>query len=236
MLFDLGRWDELLDKTARVIEEDAGTSQVTTMAASFRALVLARRGQVGEAANLIDDFLPRARSAGDPQVLSPALLAAAVAEQAAERPERVRLLLEELEAARRGFPWPRGYVAPEATRLALAAGRRDLAERLLEGADDSRAPRYTHAVVSGRALLAEHDGAFEEALALFADAAERWAMFGFPLERAHALAGQARCLSRLGRASEAEEPLGQARELFGRLGVREPQPARGAASGGTALY
>src|SRR5207253_383451 len=58
MLFDLGRWDELLERSESPINEDAGRTQISIMASSFRAFVLIRRGQVGDAAALLDAFLP----------------------------------------------------------------------------------------------------------------------------------------------------------------------------------
>src|SRR5439155_7245447 len=112
MLFDMGRWEELLETSGRLLEEDAGASQVTTMAGAFRALVLVRRGRVGEAEALVDVFLPGARSAGDPQVLSPALVTAAEIRLAVGDRSGAAELLPELEEQTREQPfWTLLYLA-----------------------------------------------------------------------------------------------------------------------------
>src|SRR5206468_1308031 len=49
MLFDLGRWDDLLDRAELLVAGDEDRTQLSTMARSFRAPVLARRRR-GEAA------------------------------------------------------------------------------------------------------------------------------------------------------------------------------------------
>ena len=68
-----------------------------------------------------------------------------------------------------------------------------------------------------RAQLAEAAGDHAEAVALYAEAAERWRKFGNVPERAYALLGQGRCLAALGNP-EAKEPLREARELFASMG------------------
>ena len=52
-------------------------------------------------------------------------------------------------------------------------------------------------------------------------AAERWREFGNVPERAYALLGQGRCLNAIG-SPDAQQPLQEARELFGSMGY---QPA-----------
>jgi hypothetical protein len=72
----------------------------------------------------------------------------------------------------------------------------------------------------GDALLAEARGEYQAAAAGFADAAARWRDFGVPYEEAQALLGRGRCLAALHRAAEATLPLGQAWEIFQRLGAK----------------
>ena len=107
----------------------------------------------------------------------------------------------------------------EAVRAALAAGAPDLAAELA-GALQPRYPLEQHAMVTARALLAEHHGQHAEAAALFATAAGRWKRFEVPWEHAQALLGQGRCQLALGQPAEAREPLRTAREIFSSLGAR----------------
>ena len=87
---------------------------------------------------------------------------------------------------------------------------------LADGVEPST-PLVEHALSASRAELAEAAGNHAEAVALYAEAAERWRKFGNVPERAYALLGQGRCLAALGTA-EAEEPLREARELFASMG------------------
>jgi hypothetical protein len=104
----------------------------------------------------------------------------------------------------------------ELVRVGLAAGDPNLAARLVAGVKPVW-PAGEHALASARASLAEEAGETEAAAAGYADAARRWGAFGVVAEQAFALLGQGRCLARLGR--RAEEPLEQARAIFGRLGA-----------------
>lgn len=65
--------------------------------------------------------------------------------------------------------------------------------------------RAAHAAARG-----EHEAAGDD----YAKAAERWHQFGVLPEHAYALLGQGRALIELGRAAEAAQPLGRAREIF----------------------
>jgi hypothetical protein len=108
--------------------------------------------------------------------------------------------------------------APELIRTASLAGDADLARRLLEANLDN-AGRSANIVVSGRAVIAEAEGRFEEALAAYRDAADRWLAYGSVPERGFALVGQGRCLVALGRTGEANQPLREARAMFAGLGA-----------------
>jgi len=97
-------------------------------------------------------------------------------------------------------------------RTALAAGDPTLASLLT----DRLEPRYAleeHSLCAAQAQLAEHAGSHAEAATRYAEAATRWQHFGNVPERAYALLGQGRCLLALGRP-DAEQPLGEARDLF----------------------
>ena len=77
-LFEIGRWDELLDLTGEVIEWSAGAGAEYEIATArpWEGLVLQHRGRLEEASAAADDFMPLARHVGDPQVLVPAAVAA----------------------------------------------------------------------------------------------------------------------------------------------------------------
>jgi len=83
-----------------------------------------------------------------------------------------------------GLVWP--------VRLAMAAGRRDLAEWFLDGSEhDSAWGRCSR--LGARAMIAEASGSVGEAAALFEQAAADWERYGSVLERAYALLGLGRC-------------------------------------------
>jgi hypothetical protein len=66
---------------------------------------------------------------------------------------------------------------------------------------------------------AEARGDHQAAADGYADAAQRWDVFGVIPEHAYALQGHARCLITLGRPNEAAPILHQARALFDQLGA-----------------
>jgi hypothetical protein len=72
--------------------------------------------------------------------------------------------------------------------------------------------------LAARAILAEASEAFDDALALYTEAAQAWRAFGHVYEHAHAHAGAGRCALALGREGEAD--LAEARRLFERLGAK----------------
>jgi hypothetical protein len=113
-----------------------------------------------------------------------------------------------------------GQALPTLIRAACNVGRIDLAEQILEEAARAPFPYSVHAHVAARALLAEHEGRLEDAVAGFHDAADRWASFTTPIEEAHARIGNARCLVALGRHAEALVPLASAREICERMGAK----------------
>jgi len=59
----------------------------------------------------------------------------------------------------------------------------------------------------GKGILAEAEGQIDEARALYQDAAQRWADYGFMLEEGQAHLGYARCLIALGDRESATIPL-----------------------------
>ncbi len=75
-------------------------------------------------------------------------------------------------------------------------------------------------MLAGRAVLTEAHGKPEAASALYAEAAERWASYGFALEHGQAALGAGRCLVAVGRHHEAGDHLLEARRTFDALRAR----------------
>ena len=226
-LFDLGRWDEVLRRADTAIEwaQREGPAYSTIIATPQKALVLLLRGRTDEAAALIDEFVARAREAGDPQVLVPALAAAATRALARDQLMEAAEFVVEVEAATRvGAASYRARYLPDFVAIAVAAHRPELAAAFLES-DYHSTGRTAHSVIAARGVLAEGTGDVDAALALHEDAAARWAEHGFVLGRAEALLGIGRCLVALDRPHEAALPLQTARTLFQELGA-EPSGLR----------
>jgi class 3 adenylate cyclase/tetratricopeptide (TPR) repeat protein len=224
MLFQLGRWDELLRIADEVIDWDlrGGGSQIAVFGQMIKASVLAWRGEVTEAGLLVNEFLPRARSIGDVQVLGPALTTAALAAKGqGDLQSAVGLIQEFEEVTRDRRAYQTAELTTDAFRISSEAGALDLGQTLLARVAETAAPkRRTPIVLTGRAVLAEARKELESAASFYAQAAAGWGDLGHVLERALALLGLGRCRLGLGRAGEAAEPLGQARELLIALGAR----------------
>jgi hypothetical protein len=72
-------------------------------------------------------------------------------------------------------------------------------------------------MLAGRAVLTEAQGRRDAASVLYAEAAERWASYGFALERGQAALGAGRCLIAVGKPHEAAGHLVEARRTFDAL-------------------
>jgi hypothetical protein len=182
-LFDLGEWDELLE-AVRLVEENAaeqGAGKSLLIALTSKARVLFYRGEVGAAAEIAADVLPRARAAGDPQLVVPALSLAMLIEP--DR-ERVRSYAEEL--LRSDYA-----IDPDPARACIRAGALDVAERMAT-VGERASPRTRHAAIAVRAMVDEERGDREAAARGYAEAARRWLEYPFVLERGLALLGVAR--------------------------------------------
>jgi hypothetical protein len=182
-LFDLGEWDELLATVER-IEADAavrGAGQSLLIGRTSKARVLYYRGDVAAAAEIAADVLPRARAAGDPQIVMPALTVSIVMEP---DPERVCALADELLAV--------DFVTdPHTARACIRVGALDIAERMTI-LDESASPRSHHAAATVQAMLAEARGERDAAGRRYAEAAQRWLDHPAALERGLCLLGVAR--------------------------------------------
>ncbi len=220
-LFELGRWDELLEEAAAAVEWErahGGLTQFGLAARLTEAEVHVLRGDVDRAASLVGEFLPQAREIDDPQALIPALAVAGLVAQAQRDPALAAELIEELITRRTGGRWASELFLALSVRILLWAGRQDAAVRLLDDADQAT-PRGRYSAESARAALVEGDGGHEEAAGLYGAAAAGWEDFGFVLERALALEGAARCLAAIGRTAEAEDGFATAQRLMAGLGM-----------------
>jgi class 3 adenylate cyclase/tetratricopeptide (TPR) repeat protein len=220
-LYDLGRWDELLDLAVRLAEK-ASESQASLDLVEIRVIqadVLVCRGRTEEVASILDWLLPAVRDLKETQFLVQALTAAAHTYLVQGDPNRTVELVRELEAVPRvRDAWNYPAYLPRLVRTALAAGDSAFAGRLAEGLE-AITPLHEHALHMANAELAEGREEFDEATTLYAEAAQRWERFGVVPEHAHALFGQGRCLLALG-DPEAEGRLREARGLFSQLDAR----------------
>jgi hypothetical protein len=121
--------------------------------------------------------------------------------------------VEELEEHTRDAIAYREAHLSDVVERCLAAGRPDLAARQLDGVEGISV-RHRNCVRTAHALLAEARGELEVATSLFVEAAQGWAAYGAPFERARAELGWGRCLVALGRNQEATVPLRAARDGF----------------------
>jgi tetratricopeptide (TPR) repeat protein len=226
MLYDLGRWDDLLADADALLEDVAAASretssaQVRTLVKSWQAHVLLRRGDHERAGALVDESLSLARQVRDAQILGPTLAAAAIAARRSGDVDAAVALVDELDGALAGrAAWHRARFLPDLVDICVAAGASGKAAQLVDSID-VLAGRTQHAVDAAHALIAEKRGDPGRALQLYGTAADGWERFSFQLGRAEALLGAGRCLLALGRADEARAPLVDAREIFAALRAR----------------
>jgi class 3 adenylate cyclase len=221
MLFDLGRWDEILSVVESAASSDADVSglQSLALALPYRALVLARRGDLVAAREDVERLLAEARASDDLQLCVPALSAASVvAFEDGDVEGGLALVRELADVARHGSDRYRSLFVAELSRLCVLAGERGLAAELGTGMSVDLG-RIGAARTTAAAIVTEADGNLGEALALYEDAAVRWRDVDGLFGTASALVGQARCLIALGRAG-ADVPLAEARALFESMGDR----------------
>jgi tetratricopeptide (TPR) repeat protein len=188
MFYDLGRWDELLEvvRVIRRFEEQHGTAQPGGIAQAYEALVLVWRGLLEDASAVMAHELPLARDIKDPQVLGPALVAAAFLASADGMRGAATGYLEEWDTTTRERPFFRSQNLTDATRIACVLGEVDLAERFLANVN-TRAERDRLSDLTARATIADARG--EDATSAFLEAAAGWEAFGCRLEHALALRG-----------------------------------------------
>jgi class 3 adenylate cyclase/tetratricopeptide (TPR) repeat protein len=217
MLYDVGRWDELLG-TAEALGTWAAAegAQQQVVAASYTAQVLTRRGRTQEADSLLETLLAAARASKETQVTVPALTIAATVFSTAGDSLRALALVKEVGEVTQGTPAYRKRMLVDLVRVAISNGSADLTTGLIE---DLRMTltRDRHCLTEAQGLIAEAHGNLPEALELYQTAAVGWQEFTFPFERAYCLLAAGRCLSELARPEEAKPLLIEAAGLFSNL-------------------
>ena len=219
VLFDLGRWDEVLTISEELtnVDEGVGPEQTRLLALPYHALVQLHRGDRPAAEALVARVLPKARVVADAQLLVPALAAAALTATAADdSPSALELVRELIDLTRARSDRYRTMFLPQITRMCTLAGAVDLAQALADGSTLDLG-RVGCSRTAAAALFAEAEGRLADAAALHQQAATRWQNFGSIPGRADALLGQGRCLAALTHPG-AEIPLREARELFTSIG------------------
>jgi hypothetical protein len=220
VLFDLGRWDDLL-RIAREVEawdrEEAG-GQLRTFAEFYRAGVLAYRGAIHDAVLLEEEVLPRVRILRRAEFLAPALTIGALLEHLRGHDSMAVQLVEEFLRETAAHDTYRLQSLPEAARVLVGSGRLDRLEAVLPGEDRGRNVRARAAVAAAHAVAAEGRGDAAGAAERYAASAAAWLSYGSVLERAHALLGEGRCRRSLG-DPDAGDRLRAAREAFASLGA-----------------
>jgi tetratricopeptide (TPR) repeat protein len=218
MLYDLGRWDEALERADEVSvwDREHASGYLQAIVGPYRARILLDRGRDPGTIDL-EEVLRFARQFKDLQALAPALASGALVAAAAGDWDRAIGIVEEFEHATRGRSGAyREAHLPDLVQVCLEVERPDLADVLVQGAAGV-AERQRHCLATARALLAEAREELEDALGSFEAASQGWAAFGSPFERARADLGAARVLHALGRDEPAAERLAAARATFGEL-------------------
>jgi class 3 adenylate cyclase/tetratricopeptide (TPR) repeat protein len=219
LLVELGRPEEALERAARLAALTEASGDTHSLG-EVRAVELAIRLARGDEYIRVEiEWLVGAAGKSGSADLTVVTLVSAAAALASDAPADARRLLVTVERLSRGRATP--YYARQLAamlRVALAAGDLGLGERLATGLE-ARYPLDEHALCAARAQLAEDTGELAKAAALYGDAAARWKKFGNVPECAYALLGRGRCLLALGEP-DAQEPLGEARELFASMGYK----------------
>jgi tetratricopeptide (TPR) repeat protein len=192
-LFELGRWDDVDRRCRELLDTAPGHLDATieSTAHTWLTHVAVLRG-VPQPAGRAGELLDLARPIGELQVMAPALVVAALlAWVRGDREGAAGHVREFADITRDAAAEYRMSQLAEAVRLALWAGRLELARSLVAEGEVATTLRGTRNLVAARAALAEAEGD-DAAADAYREAAEGWRTYGNPLEEAHALLGMAR--------------------------------------------
>jgi tetratricopeptide (TPR) repeat protein len=214
-LYELGRWDEVLETAESVAGQasERNFGSVTAMSEPSRIRVLLGRGRLVEAASAATSNLIQARHGGEPQMVIPALEVQAWIDLQQGHAGAAIEAVTEIEQIAAATTASVLFITSGAIRIACIAKDLALARRLanaypiVEGRSENLA-------IDGQAAIAEAESRLDDAVAGFHAAAVKWASQGNVIQRGFALMGEGRSLVAAGRAVEAVEPLSEARDIF----------------------
>ena len=114
---------------------DRGGGQLAIFAHVELVQLLVHVGELATATQHVEALLPRARESGDPQVLAPGLMVAALLAWRAGDERTAIGLITEIEEKTRTAPlgWRSSICLTWPTRIAIALGRQDLSDVFLAG-------------------------------------------------------------------------------------------------------
>ena len=212
LMLDAGDWDRALawaDELSSMPPERVD-QVVLIMADVVRSRILLARDELDGVCDR-DALVRAAEHVEELHGLAPALVTAAQIAIAGGDPDAAAALIERFDEVTDGVaPEYRAGDIVRAVRVATAAGRVDVAERLVTGTE-ARVPRDEIRVDAARAIVAEARG--DDAADAYAGVAEAFRGYGDPYEEALALRAYARLTG--DDASRA-----RATELLERLRVR----------------
>jgi hypothetical protein len=220
LLYDLGRWDELLAYAFPLaMEREDVDVDARVQNRAMVCDVASWRGDLDLGISVADGLPEMARSTRQHQNMIPTFDAAAHLALVAGEPQRsVELLRELLSVPEVGKTWNFAAYLPELVRTSLEASGVPLAEAFV--ALRSRSPfeldRISNLMVD--AELAEAGGDISRAADRYAEAGDAWTSFSIP-ERGQALLGLGRCRVVLGEPAGAAA-LREARGIFASLGAQ----------------
>ena len=229
-LLDQGRWEEAVALADEAIAWDLahGGDYLAIGCRRYVTLVLAWQGDLIAARDLAARVLPRAREIDDLQQLIPALVNAALVEQASGDKATALALVSEAAQLTADRAGGRRFLGQHLADMVRVAADPDpaLAQDLID-ATAPTATRYRLTTATARAVLAESTGDPSAAATLYAEAAEGWSAYGQVLEHALTLLVQGRCLATLA-DPDAADLLQAAHRQLKALGARPSAAEAGA--------
>lgn len=221
-LFDLGRWDEVLE-----IEPDAeawdrahGVTQFGTTVRLLSSWIAIRRGDLDGAAARTHDLIARVERLGYAEYEAPAYAMLAELALEREKPEEAAAMLEGFTRTSEPDRLYRTSLMPVVARLLVRMGDIETVRRHLSDPPPFVSERERLSLESARALLAEAEGDLAAAAEIYRDAARDWRRYGMPIELGQLLLGLARCERGLGRPEEAVAAARAALETLEGLGAK----------------
>jgi class 3 adenylate cyclase/tetratricopeptide (TPR) repeat protein len=224
LLYDAGRWDELLTGADTALREDSDADAESLLLARVMVCDVAIwRDELAYAGDVLRGVADEVIEAEDPQFMVMGLDVAAHLALALGDLDRSNELLRRV-ADHPSIRESWNYVAylPEVVRVAIAAGDTELATRLADDVSPTRLQQTRVGLCMADAELAEARGDLEPATELYASAEEGWRTFSVP-ELGQALLGRGRCFVALGDPA-AQRFLREARSVFASLSAERFLP------------